>query len=392
MKDREKIYKEIKKFLILHADDIQKQATKHHKKFVGSGGKYRSEIIEKYQENHRKIVRALAANLSEKDFKKGLRTFKSLGENLAEDSVKDGLYIEEAVNGIIFLKQALFEKVKKTGLINELSTEDFYNINQIFGTYVDIVSSKIAFKYHESYVNQSDRQKDDFLSLVSHELKTPVTSIKAYGQVLQKRFAKEHNAKYVEILAKMDNQINKLSVVIRDLLDMSKISGGELRFYNNNFHFDELVQEIVDEIRGITDSHKFIMRGKSGKIVRGDRDRIGQVLTNILTNAIKYSPRSKKIVVMTSVAGTNIKICVRDYGVGISKDKQPKVFRRFYREPGLKQETYPGLGLGMYISSEIIKKQKGTIWVESKGKGRSIPRDQAGSTFCFTIPFWADSA
>ncbi len=221
-----------------------------------------------------------------------------------------------------------------------------------------------------------ESQKDDFMGIVSHELKTPVTSIKAFTQVLQNRFAKAGDEKSTMLLGKMDAQINKLTSLIEDLLDVTKIEGGNLQFNEEYFSFDELVSEVVEEIQRTTNKHIIEKVGTTKKTVCGDKDRVGQVIINMLTNAIKYSPHSDKIIVKASVDTGNVTLCVQDFGVGIPKERQQQVFERFYRVSG--NETIPGIGLGLYISAEIIKRQNGKIWVESEqGKG---------STFCFSLP------
>ena len=223
-----------------------------------------------------------------------------------------------------------------------------------------------------------EQQKDEFLGIASHELKTPVTSLKAFGQVLQNRFAKAGDEKSVLLLGKMDAQINKLTYLIQDLLDISKIEGGRLQFHNDYFYFDELIDEIVEEVQRTTDKHQLIREGKTGKTICGDKDRIGQVITNFLTNAIKYSPHSEKILIHSSVDKKELTLCVEDFGVGIPQGNIPHIFKRFYRVKGKSHDTVPGMGLGLYISSEIITRQGGHIWAESKiGKG---------SRFCFALP------
>ncbi len=223
-----------------------------------------------------------------------------------------------------------------------------------------------------------ERQKDDFLGIASHELKTPVTSIKAYGQVLQRMFKSEGNQKGVEHLAKMDAQVNRLSNLIADLLDVTKIQSGRLQFHKEYFDFNGVVEEVIEELQRTTDKHTIIKKLDKTKKLYGDPDRIGQVLTNLMTNAIKYSPKTNKINVYTKVDNKSVTLCVQDFGVGIPADKKEKVFEQFFRVSGPKQDTFPGLGLGLYISSEIIKREGGRIWVESiEGKG---------STFFFTLP------
>jgi PAS domain S-box-containing protein len=223
---------------------------------------------------------------------------------------------------------------------------------------------------------QLESQKDDFMGIVSHELKTPVTSLKAFTQVLQYRFAQAGDERSAALLGKMDMQINKLTSLIGDLLDVTKIEGGKLQFNEANFPFDELVAEIVEEIQRTTSKHTIEKVGSTNKTVFGDKDRIGQVISNMLTNAIKYSPHANKIIVKTTADKDNVTLCVQDFGVGIPKERQEQVFERFYRVSG--NDTISGIGLGLYISAEIIKRQHGKIWVESE-EGR-------GSTFYFSLP------
>lgn len=227
----------------------------------------------------------------------------------------------------------------------------------------------------------SDAQKaitlrDEFMGIVSHELKTPVTSVKAFTQVLQKRFTQAGDTRSAVLLGKMDEQINRLTALISDLLDITKIQGGKLQFNENLFYFDALVIEIVEEIQRTTSRHRIEIVGVSKCTVYGDKDRIGQVLTNMLTNAIKYSPYADLIIVRTMIDKENVILSVQDFGVGIPKERQQQVFERFYRVDG--NETVPGLGLGLYISAEIIKRQGGKIWVESE-QGR-------GSLVSFSLP------
>ncbi len=223
-----------------------------------------------------------------------------------------------------------------------------------------------------------EQRRDEFIGIASHELKTPVTSLKAYGQVLQTMFKRQGDLKAVEQLGKMDVQINKLTGLITDLLDITKLQGGKLQFKAEDFDFNDLVTEIVEELQHTTERHTLLKEFGPTKIVYGDRDRIGQVVTNLLSNAIKYSSQADKILVQTTTDNRQMTLSVQDFGIGIAPDKQAHIFERFYRVTGENQETFPGLGLGLYISSEIISRQNGRIWVESTvGKG---------STFSFSLP------
>lgn len=222
------------------------------------------------------------------------------------------------------------------------------------------------------------KQKDDFLGVASHELKTPVTSIKGYTQILQMRFSQEGNAKAFDLLSRMDGQINKLTKLISDLLDVTKIEGGKLPYHETDFDFNDLVKEVVEEMEQIPERGNIITNLASTAVISGDRDRIGQVITNFISNAIKYSHYNGDVILTTSVGKNTVKLCVQDFGIGINKQNQKRVFDRFYRVSDNKEHTFPGMGLGLFISSEIIKKHRGRISVKSaKGKG---------STFCFVLP------
>ena len=223
-----------------------------------------------------------------------------------------------------------------------------------------------------------ERQKDSFLGIASHELKTPVTSMKAYAQLMEKIFRRSGDTKNAELVAKMNHQANRLSSLIADLLDVTKINNGRLQFNLTTFNFNAMVQEVVEDMQHTSPTHEIRMQLDFTGLVYGDRERTGQVLINLITNAIKYSPNTRHIVVYTQNKGTEVQLCVQDFGIGISADKKDLVFEQFYRVSGSKEHTFPGLGLGLYISSEIVKRMHGRIWVNStEGKG---------STFCFAVP------
>jgi two-component system, OmpR family, phosphate regulon sensor histidine kinase PhoR len=221
-------------------------------------------------------------------------------------------------------------------------------------------------------------KKDEFISMASHELKTPVTIIKAFTQILQLNFQEANNSSATEMLSKIDKQIDKLSVLITDLLDATKANIGHLRFDREKFEFNGLVKEIVDEMQRSTLTHRIQMELRDTVTVTGDRNRIGQVITNLLSNAIKYSGMADKVIIKSEIENNSLKLCVRDFGIGIPEAQQSKLFTRFFRADDTKANTYPGLGLGLYISKEIIERHGGQIKFSST--------ENKGSTFCFTLP------
>ncbi len=235
------------------------------------------------------------------------------------------------------------------------------------GACVDITEQK--------YLQQ---QKDDFIGIASHELKTPVTSIKAYTQVLEKMLIKKGDEKEAGMISRMDAQLNRLTNLIGDLLDVTKINSGKLQFNDADFDFNDHVKDLIEDLSRTTNKHTLVEKLLPTGVVFGDKERIGQVVTNLITNAIKYSPHADQIIIYTDVKDNELTLCVQDFGIGISKDNLNKVFEQFYRVSGHMQHTFPGLGLGLYISSEIIKREGGRIWVTSE--------EGKGSTFCFALP------
>jgi signal transduction histidine kinase/CHASE1-domain containing sensor protein len=219
--------------------------------------------------------------------------------------------------------------------------------------------------------------RDNFISVASHELKTPVTSLKTYTQVLKKRL--KDNAKDTKIYQKMDVQINKLTLLIQDLLNVSRFQSGTIQYRDEEFNLTTLVHEIVENIQLTAPDHTIKIEGSIKKKIFADRDRIGQVITNLLTNAVKYSPEQEKIIVRLSAKKDHVAVAVQDLGIGIDKKHLDKLFERFYRATGPEETTFPGMGLGLYISNEIVKRYGGQMIVESeKGKG---------SQFSFTLPY-----
>jgi PAS domain S-box-containing protein len=227
-------------------------------------------------------------------------------------------------------------------------------------------------------IKEQEQQKDYFISMASHELKTPVTSIKGYVQILQMMHANNHDSFLQNALNTMDRQIKTLTGLITELLDVSKIKSGGLNFNKEHFELTELINEVVEEEKHINPHYQIPVHANRKIIVFADRGRIGQVLINFLTNAIKYSPVSTIVEVNCEVDDDKVTVSVKDFGIGISKKDQKKVFERFYRVEGRDEKTFPGFGIGLFIASEIIRRHNWKIYLKSElGKG---------SVFSFEIP------
>lgn len=224
----------------------------------------------------------------------------------------------------------------------------------------------------------AEKRKDEFISMASHELKTPVTSIKGFTQVIRSRLKHGGDEQTQRFLERMDTQLNKLTKLINDLLDISKMQVGKLPLQKEMFRLDEVVREIVENLQAVTPTHKLRLEEVMDVEVYGDRDRIGQVVINLLTNAIKYSPESDDVVIRVTKERELATVSVQDQGIGIDIIHQQKIFERFYQVTDPLEKTYPGLGIGLYISNEIIQRHHGRMRVKSsKGKG---------STFSFSLP------
>lgn len=225
---------------------------------------------------------------------------------------------------------------------------------------------------------QDEIRKNDFIAMVSHELKTPLTSLKAHVQLLSSKAKLHGDSQSISALSKVDAQVNKMNNMIKSFLDLSRLEAGKINLEKQNFVMDELIVEVVEETLLIDKSHNISVKNVKRVEVFADREKIGQVLNNLIGNAIKYSPQGKIVEVECQDTAGKIVVSVRDEGIGIPKDDIALLFDRFYRVESRKFKTISGFGIGLYLSAEIIKRHEGEIWVESE--------EGKGSTFYFSLP------
>lgn len=218
-------------------------------------------------------------------------------------------------------------------------------------------------------------KKDEFMSIASHELKTPITSMKASIQLIN-RFAENDKGKLKTFITKANQQVDKITFLIENLLDVTKIQAGKIVLQKSTFPLDELIQDCLYEVRNMS-QHKIIVSGDSQLTLYADKNRIEQVLINFLTNAIKYSPHADKVELYLKKNETEVMISIRDYGIGISEEKLKNVFDRFFRVEESSSQ-FSGLGLGLFISADIIKRHGGDVG--------AISTPGEGSTFWFKLP------
>lgn len=224
----------------------------------------------------------------------------------------------------------------------------------------------------------SEKQKDEFAALIMHELKNPVSTINGYLQLIQAHLAKTGDKKVLEYARIMKEQVYRLTSLINGLLNSTHIRAVGFNYNYSVFDIGELIRETVASVQTNCTTHTLYIKKNVSRYIKGDRDRISQVLINLIINAIKYSPHADKVIIRAEIVINKVVVSVQDFGFGISKENQKRVFDRFFKINGSQKDTYYGIGLGLDISSQIVRHHKGRIWVESSGK--------KGSLFSFSIP------
>lgn len=222
-----------------------------------------------------------------------------------------------------------------------------------------------------------DQRKDNFINMASHELKTPVTSMKVYLELLKNQVECAESPTVTKIINSIEDQTRRLQELVEDLLDVTRTQTGKLRMNKEIFSLNTLVRDTVESLQNPNYQKIIILKNTRVK-VKGDIFRLSQVVSNLVTNAMKYSPNDKKIHVSLEKKGKRAIITVQDYGMGIPASDQKKIFERLYQLDASPTNAFPGIGMGLFISKEIVRLHQGKIWVKSEpGKG---------SAFSFSVP------
>ena len=225
----------------------------------------------------------------------------------------------------------------------------------------------------------AEQQRDLFIGFVSHELKNPLSSIKAYTQLLKRHLSQTNHTREVGFIVKVEEKVNLLTRLLNDMLDITKLRANKLEFIDEEFSFNTMIKNIVEDTQRITDKHKIIYEGRVERKMYADKTRMIQVFTNLLSNAVKYSPKAKEVIVKVHQDGSYAVVTVQDFGIGISKEEQRNIFEPLFRSQRLRARAFPGTGLGLFIAYEIVRHYQGKIHLQSE--------EGKGSTFTVRIPF-----
>lgn len=269
--------------------------------------------------------------------------------------------------------KAEYEVMWPDGTVHWLSAHGMarYNKNGVAIKMIGILSEITEIK-------KDEQRKSDFIGMVSHELKTPLTSLNGYLQLLDARTSKYNDNFIATGLGKAKVQVKKMTTMINGFLNVSRLDAGKIHLNKQIFEFTALVKDIIEEVQFTANDHNITFIPCGPVSVFADRDKIGNVITNLLTNAIKYSPAGKDILAQCSVDDNNVILSIKDKGIGIEQQDISKLFDRFYRTDASTASTVLGFGIGLYLSAEIVSSHHGKIWAESELNH--------GSTFFFSIP------
>jgi len=355
-------------------------------------GRMRAEdALSRSEENYRVIVNQSIAGILKVDFSDNIvfsnqRFSEMVGYSIRELmqlTVSDITHPEDNIENTRLFKKLINEgkayEIEKRLICKDSSV---IWVNNQISPILDQMkrpSSAVIICVDITRQKATEKQKDEFIGVASHELKTPLTGIKAYGQLLGKEFRNIGAEESAALITKLNGQIDRMVKLVYALLDTTMISGGKLALQKELFDLDVLIREKIHEARQLGPNHRFTYQPCTLPEVTADRERIGQVLTNLITNAIKYSQEGSEVLVSCESSPKDVTVRVRDWGIGVSDAAQDRVFERFYRVEDASSAPIQGVGLGLYIAAEIIKKHGGSIGVESNlGEG---------SVFYFTLPY-----
>ncbi|MCX2477636.1 ATP-binding protein [Pedobacter sp. MC2016-15] len=292
-----------------------------------------------------------------------------------DDESKDAVI--EAVDKTVHKGDPLNVEFKVTGLndqksrwlraIGKLDQDHEGELFHFSGVILEITEQK-----------QDEIRKNDFIAMVSHELKTPLTSLKGYMQLLGVKNRNNEDGFTTTAISKGNIQITKMTAMINGFLNVSRLESGKILLQKQDFKLNQLLKETIEEIDLISSDHEFKFFPGEEITIHADQEKIGQVLNNFLTNAVKYSPQGKTIEITSKEVDGWVQVSVKDEGMGISAGDAARLFDRFYRVNSASAQNISGFGIGLYLCAEIIHRHNGKIWVDSELN--------QGAVFHFSLP------
>jgi PAS domain S-box-containing protein len=242
------------------------------------------------------------------------------------------------------------------------------------GTFVGFISSCVDI----TELKKDELRKNDFIGMVSHELKTPLTALNGLVQVAHSKLKRSEDVFLQNAMEKATVQVKKMGTMINGFLNMSRLESGKIMIDKRLFNLEALIREVIAEAELTASTHQINFDPCEPVYVYADEDKIGSVISNLLSNAVKYSPKGKVVEVKCHVEGSTAQVSVKDEGMGMKQQDTEKIFERYHRVETTHTRNISGFGIGLYLSAEIIERHDGRIWVESEsGKG---------STFYFNLP------
>ncbi|MDP3883045.1 MAG: HAMP domain-containing sensor histidine kinase [Candidatus Staskawiczbacteria bacterium] len=224
-----------------------------------------------------------------------------------------------------------------------------------------------------------DKRKDDFISTATHELKTPITSMRLFAEIVEKQTEQSGDRVALESVRELNVQLDRLTALMNYLLDVAKVQQGRLELNKTFFDVNQFIEGVILMVKSVSKERTInFIKDKNKKDIYADRERLGQVLTNLISNSVKYSAKENEIIVKSSHIKDNIIISVQDFGKGIPEAEQKLIFNRFYRANSAIDSHISGIGLGLYVAMQIVRAHHGRMWVKSS-------KDK-GSTFYLSIP------
>ncbi len=303
--------------------------------------------------------------------------FQMTRKELLSRRISDMATIEERKKMVKLFKKLQQNKAQKGEVIIH-QREDSHRVIE-YSAHGQFLQDRFLFIMRDiSDRKEEEQRREHLLGITSHELRTPLASIKAFTEILKRRSIKNKDSLSEEYLQKIDEKTITLTRLVNDLLDVARIRQGKLDFYYELFSVDEFIKDVIRDIKLTVPAYNLILKGSVRKEMVADKNRISQIVINLVKNAAKYSPHNKNIIIRVAKRDESVLLSVQDFGVGIPKNAHKKIFDIFYRIDNKTKKRVYGLGVGLFITSQIVKMHGGKIWLKSKVN--------SGSTFFVSLP------